>query len=63
MANNLTYFNSPKPTAISLEETMDSIRRKYGKTSIIRASSLKKGGTFIERTGLVGGHNGGQSLE
>lgn len=59
----LNIFNSPKPTAISLEETMDSIRRKYGKTSIIRASSLKKGGTFIERAGLVGGHNGGQSLE
>ena len=59
----LNIFNVPKPTAISLEETMDAIRKKYGKTAIMRANSLKKGGTFIERAGLVGGHNGGQSLE
>ncbi|WP_278844403.1 Y-family DNA polymerase [Limosilactobacillus vaginalis] len=59
----LNIFNTPKPTAIKLEETMDRIRKRYGKTAIIRASSLKKGGTFIERAGLVGGHNGGQSLE
>lgn len=59
----LNIFNVPKPTAISLEKTMDAIRKKYGKTAIMRANSLKKGGTFIERAGLVGGHNGGQSLE
>lgn len=59
----LNIFNTPKPTAIKLEEIMDRIRKRYGKTAIIRASSLKKGGTFIERAGLVGGHNGGQSLE
>ena len=59
----LNIFNVPKPSAISLEKTMDTIRRRYGKTAIIRANSLKKGGTFIERAGLVGGHSGGQSLE
>lgn len=59
----LNIFNSPRQDAISLEEAMDSIRKKYGKTAIMRANSLKKGGTFIERAGLVGGHNGGQSLE
>lgn len=59
----LNIFNSPQPNAISLEETMDKIRKRFGKTAIMRASSLKKGGTFIERAGLVGGHNGGQSLE
>lgn len=59
----LNIFNVPKPSAISLEKTMDTIRRRYGKIAIIRANSLKKGGTFIERAGLVGGHSGGQSLE
>lgn len=59
----LNIFNSPRQDAISLEEAMDSIHKKYGKTAIMRANSLKKGGTFIERAGLVGGHNGGQSLE
>lgn len=59
----LNIFNSPRQDAISLEEAMDSIRKKYGKAAIMRANSLKKGGTFIERAGLVGGHNGGQSLE
>lgn len=59
----LNIFNTPKTNAITLEETMDAIRKKYGKTAIMRANSLKKGGTFIERAGLVGGHNGGQSLE
>lgn len=59
----LNLFNSPRPDAITLEETMDAIRQRFGKTAIMRASSLKKGGTFIERAGLVGGHSGGQSLE
>lgn len=59
----LNIFNSPKPNAIDLEDTIDRIRKRYGKTAIMYANSLKKGGTFIERAGLVGGHNGGQSLE
>ena len=59
----LNIFNLPQPHAIDLEETMDRIRKRFGKTAIMRASSLKKGGTFIDRAGLVGGHSGGQSLE
>ncbi|MCT3439417.1 nucleotidyltransferase [Limosilactobacillus fermentum] len=48
---------------VKLEDTVDAIRKRFGKTSIMRASSLEKGGTFIERSQLVGGHAGGQSLE
>ncbi len=50
-------------TAIDVENTVDAIRKRYGKTAIVRAASLKKGGTFIARSKLVGGHTGGQSLE
>ena len=59
----LDLFNPPKYDMVKLEDTVDSIRKRFGKTSIIRASSLEKGGTFIERSQLVGGHAGGQSLE
>lgn len=56
-------FDQRSDQMLSLEQTMDEIRRRFGKTAIMRASSLGKGGTFIERSNLVGGHNGGNSLE
>lgn len=59
----LDLFNPPKYDMVKLEDTVDAIRKRFGKTSIMRASSLEKGGTFIERSQLVGGHAGGQSLE
>lgn len=59
----LDLFNPPKYDMVKLEDTVDAIRERFGKTSIMRASSLEKGGTFIERSQLVGGHAGGQSLE
>ena len=59
----LDLFNPPKYDMAKLEDTVDAIRKRFGKTSIMRASSLEKGGTFIERSQLVGGHAGGQSLE
>lgn len=59
----LSIFNDSAYNPLHLEETMDIIRHRFGKTSIVRASSLQHGGTFIARSGLVGGHNGGNSLE
>ncbi|MDO4903819.1 MAG: Y-family DNA polymerase [Limosilactobacillus sp.] len=59
----LSFFDTPRHNVITVEDTMDSIRRRYGKTAIMRASSLKRGGTFISRSNLVGGHSGGNSLE
>ena len=43
--------------------TVDSIRRRYGFTSLVKASSLLPGGTAIKRANLVGGHNGGNAYE
>lgn len=59
----LSLFASSLQNAIRVEDTMDAIRRRYGKTAIMRASSLKRGGTYITRSNLVGGHSGGNSLE
>lgn len=49
--------------ATDVEDTVDQIRKKFGKTAIVKASSLTKGGTFRDRAKLVGGHAGGNSLE
>lgn len=46
-----------------LEETVDDLRKRFGFKAAIKASSLEKGGTALERMGLVGGHSGGNSYE
>ncbi|WP_268912840.1 DNA polymerase thumb domain-containing protein [Lentilactobacillus sp. SPB1-3] len=63
--DQLNLFQSPKDIfkARKVDETMDSIRRQFGFTKLVRLSSLQKGGTAIKRAGLVGGHNGGNSYE
>ncbi|TGD22833.1 Y-family DNA polymerase [Companilactobacillus suantsaicola] len=42
---------------------IDQIRSRYGFNSIVYANSLLKGGTAINRSTLVGGHNGGNAYE
>ncbi|MFC6316122.1 Y-family DNA polymerase [Lapidilactobacillus achengensis] len=42
---------------------VDQLRQRYGFKTIVKASSLMQGGTAIQRAGLVGGHNGGNSYE
>jgi len=42
---------------------VDQIRERYGFSSIVYANSLQKGGTAIDRSNLVGGHNGGNAYE
>lgn len=46
-----------------LDETVDKIRNQFGVTSIVKLSSLGEGGTMIDRAGLVGGHNGGNTYD
>lgn len=46
-----------------LDHIVDDVRRKYGFTSLVKASSLLKGATAIKRINLVGGHNGGNAYE
>lgn len=47
----------------NFDRTVDQIRRRYGFTSLFKASSLLKGATAIQRSNLVGGHNGGNAYE
>ncbi len=46
-----------------LDHIVDKIRKEHGFTSLVKASSLLKGATAIERSNLVGGHNGGNAYE
>ncbi len=41
---------------ISLFKTMDKIKNKYGKNSVLRASALTEDSTAIERHNQIGGH-------
>lgn len=54
----LNLFESPEKTIHTeeLEAVVDRIRERYGFSSLVYASSLTKGGTAIQRSGLVGGH-------
>ncbi len=42
-----------------LDQTIDSIRHKYGYTSLLHASSLTSGGMAMYRSKLLGGHRSG----
>ena len=45
------------------DQLVDQLRDKFGPTAVFYGNSIKKGGTMLERAGLVGGHNGGNSFE
>ncbi|AHA75948.1 putative DNA-damage repair protein (plasmid) [Bacillus thuringiensis YBT-1518] len=47
---------SQKDTKRKLAKTMDGIRHRYGKNSIMRGISYIKGATQRERNGKIGGH-------
>ena len=40
-----------------LEQTINSLKTKFGKNSIIKAMNLDEGATTIKRNKLIGGHN------
>lgn len=46
-----------------LDHVIDDVRKKYGFSALVKASSLVKGATAIKRSNLVGGHNGGNAYE
>ncbi|WP_096202327.1 Y-family DNA polymerase [Bacillus sp. FJAT-45350] len=52
----LSIFDDTKPKKKDLSYVMDSIREKYGSTSLLRAVSYTKGGTARHRSTLLGGH-------
>ena len=47
----------------ALDHTVDKLRKKYGFSSVIKASSLLPGATAVQRSQLIGGHNGGNAYE
>lgn len=58
----LSLFEEPEETIQNeeLDQTIDFIRKKYGYTSLLHASSLLDGGMARFRAKLVGGHRGGE---
>lgn len=52
----LDLFDTGKEQRLLLGHTVDSIRERFGATSILRAVSFTKSGTAIARKRLIGGH-------
>ncbi|MCF6515887.1 excinuclease ABC subunit A [Lactobacillus sp. S2-2] len=63
--SQLNLFETPKQNIKSqkVNQIIDKVRQKFGITSLMRGVSYSKGGTAIQRSNLVGGHNGGNSYE
>ena len=57
---NLFEDQEKKQRERELEKTINVIKLKMGKNSIIRAMDLQENATTIVRNKLVGGHNGGE---
>ncbi|WP_080145738.1 Y-family DNA polymerase [Marinilactibacillus piezotolerans] len=57
----LSLFEEPQQLIDreALDQTIDHIRRKYGYTSLLHASSLVQGGMALQRAKLLGGHRSG----
>lgn len=57
----LDLFHDPDEQIqeLKLDLLIDTIRKKYGYTSLIHANSITTGGTAVSRVSLVGGHAGG----
>lgn len=55
----LNFFENPKDLEKKdkINETIDEIKKKYGKNSLIKASNLYQDSTAIERNKKIGGHN------
>lgn len=54
---NLFKDNKEIKDDIKINKAIDSIKDKYGKNSLLKASSLLKDSTAIERNKKIGGHN------
>lgn len=64
-AQQLNLFLKPEQQVkyFKFDRTIDQLRKRFGFTAAVKASSLSMGGTAIDRASLVGGHNGGNSYE
>ena len=55
--------NKVNEKELKVQKAMIDIKKKFGKNSILRGTSLYKKATMIERNTLVGGHYGGEKDE
>ncbi len=64
-AQQLDIFDDPEIQIkkSKVDKVTDEIRDKFGSTSIFKGHSLEKGATMLKRSGLVGGHNGGNAYD
>ena len=51
----LSLFDK-KEEKIALSKAVDSVRKRYGITSIFRLASLSQGGLLFDRANKIGGH-------
>ncbi len=56
--NLFSEYKNIKETE-NLEKTIDQIKERFGKNSILKASNLLEDSTAIARNGKIGGHNAG----
>ena len=56
MADPVTETQAKIKRDSALQETVNTIRKKYGSDSMIRAMDLEAAATTIERNHQVGGH-------
>ena len=52
-----TYYNENKKDEIKVNTAIDEIKSKFGKNSIVKASSLLPDSTAIARNEKIGGHH------
>ena len=62
ISEDYEYFNLfTNPEEIykerKLQETINDLKKKYGKSSVIKAMNLEEGATTLKRNKLIGGHN------
>ena len=50
-------FDSRYESEEALAAAVDMVRERFGKTSLFAASSLKPGAQFLQRAGMIGGHD------
>lgn len=61
----LDLFQEPERQikTATIDGVLDRLRDQFGSTAVIKAKNLQQGGTFLQRAGLVGGHNGGNVFD
>ena len=55
---NINKDNKEEKEDKKIQDTILSIKSKYGKNSILKGSNLLEDSTAIERNKMIGGHNG-----